>query len=340
MTRNEPPRTSHARQWLSQASTSLLLKVGLLLLGTAAIVFVLAWFLFGDGLSLISGLERPVSAADPVAYLAQPGPVEIEVDGVKLDVVHRPDPPAMIEIDGFQFEVANRYLTANEMWQSRELPANQVFWLERSIVNYVFRVPGSRSYREILETAGAANGTIRLTTDQGNELAFTISEAGELSQSARTRTLQQTRPVITLLWLAENGEGVSYFVSGEYAPSNQALQAAGFDDQSAMDRAAGAPAVDLAVRLAGIDLQADGLQLLVRGTVTNRSPGARIIEPTDIHLATDDLVSQILSVDPPLPWQLAPNNSQMAFAVTFQRPPDANAVLTIGPQQYALSFSE
>lgn len=337
MTQHNTPQTNTIRQWLSQASRPLLIKMGLLFFGTIGAVFFLAWLIFGDGLAFTPTLEQPVSAADSVNFLSQPGLVNMQVDGLDLGVVQQLNPPKSIELNGFQLDVSNQYLSDETLLQPMELSANQIGWLENSIVNYIFRLPGSRSYRDLLEKAVAANSVVTLTTAQGNQLAFTVTNADARFVTAQDSSLQQKRPSITLLWTSED-EQSSYVVSGVYAPSPLDLQAVGFSGETAVDTPT--TATTLAVHLDTADLQTNGLQLLVRGTLTNRGTEARIIEAKDINLAANGLVSQIISTDPPLPWQVPPNNSQMIFTVTFQRPPESEAVLSIDSQRFALSFTE
>ena len=66
-------------------------------------------------------------------------------------------------------------------------------------------MPGSRSYRDMLENAVAANGIIKLTTTQGNQLEFKVVEGDQRSSN---QLLLQNRPAITILWLGEGDDGL------------------------------------------------------------------------------------------------------------------------------------
>lgn len=337
MNDHRPPRTNDARQWLAQAGFGLLLKLGLLLLGMLAAVFFLAWLAFGGGVAPRLETGAPVSAADASGALVQPGLVAMQVDGVTVGTVQRLDAPQALTIDGFQLDVAGQYLTAAALWQAGDVPANQASWLQHTIVNYVFRLPGSRAYRDMLETAAAAGGTVTLETAQGRQLTFALAPGSGQAPAAQAQAVQQNRPAITLIWVDAADAGATYALSGAYVPGEPPAGDVG-SGQAADAADAGSAAPPLLVRLDAADLQEAGRQLLVRGTLTNRGLAPQQLDAADLQLAAGGLVGQILSVDPPLPWQVPPNNSQVAFAVTFQRLPQAEATLTIGPQDFALTF--
>lgn len=331
MSQNQPPETRSGGQ---TSQTSSFVKMALLFLITIGATFFITRFFFGNGSLLPAG---DTLSSNSLSSLAQPGLIEIEVDGVNLGTIHRLDPPQSVEIDGFQFAVSGQYLNDNVLWQSMEMPANQVGWLENSIINYIFRVPGSRSYREVLENAASTNSVVHLTTTQGNQLAFQLTDLTAQPLAATDPALQQTRPAITLLWLGEAGNEGSFLVSGNYIAAPPAAPALAVESSDSLPSDVGN---QLAVHLQTADLQTNGLQLVLQGTITNRSAETQLVEAQELTLATNGLVSQILAVDPPLPWQVPPNNSQIFFTITFQRPPDANAHLVIGPQHYALTFAE
>lgn len=335
----QPPQTDSIGQWLSQASYGLLLKLGLLLLAIAAAVFFLAWLIFGDGIAFGPSLEHglPVSAANAVNPLAQPGLVDIEVNGLPLSVAPRLDPPRLLEIDGFQLTVVPQPLGETQFWGGAELAANQVGWLENSIVNYIFHLPTGRAYRDMLAAASQSGETIKLTTVQDRQFQFVVSRGAEQPTAVSQQQIHQNSPAVTLVWL--DGDD-SYILTGDYLPTLEDLATTGLDQsftltsQETWDNVA-----YLSVRLDSADIQADGMQLLVRGAIVNSSLEEGVIGQPEITLTGDGLISQILSVNPPLPWRVPPGNSQIAFAITFQRPPDAEYVLTIGPQAFALTFN-
>ena len=338
MNQQQPPQANNIGPWLAQASPSLLLKLGLLLLGVAAAVFFLAWLIFGEGIAFEPSLEHglPVSAANVVNPLAQPGLVEIEVNGLPLGVAPRLDPPRLLEIDGFQLTVAPQPLGETQFWSGAELAANQIGWLENSIVNYTFRLPAGRAYRDMLAVASQSGEPLTLTTVQGRQFQFVVSRGAEQPTAVSQQRLHQNSPAVTLLWL---DGGDSYILTGDYLPTPDDLAATGVDQaltltgQETWDNAA-----YLSVRLDSADIQADGMQLLVRGAIVNSGLEEGVIGQPEITLTGDGLVSQILSVNPPLPWRAPPGNSQIAFAITFQRPPGAESILTIGTQAFRLSF--
>lgn len=99
------------------------------------------------------------------------------------------------------------------------------------------------------------------------------------------------------------------------------------------------PAANLNVKLDGVDIQSDGLQLLVRGSITNSGVQEGVVAASEIMMISDELRSQIISVDPPLPWHIPPGNSQMVFTAVFQRSLSSEASLTIGAQEFVLQFT-
>lgn len=198
-----PEQAETLRDWLVQASPSLLMKLILSVGITLGLLIFLAWLTFGEGLATFSDLPLepgvPVSAADELGLVAQPGLVEMQVDGVDFGTVHRLDPPVALEINGFRLDVANAYLSEETLWSDVALSANQVGWLENSMINYVFRLPANRGYRDILETAVQEKGLINLVTTQGNRFDFTIVEGTAQAITANPQRIQQKRPTITFL---------------------------------------------------------------------------------------------------------------------------------------------
>lgn len=336
-----PEQAETLRDWLVQASPSLLMKLIMTAGITLGLLGFLAWLTFGEGLATFSDLPLepgvPVSAAGELGLVAQPGLVEMQVDGVDFGTVHRLDPPVALEINGFRLDVANTYLSEETLWSDVALSANQVGWLENSMINYVFRLPANRGYRDILETAVQEKGFINLVTTQGNQFDFTIVEGTTQAVTATPQQIQQKRPAITLLWLNADESG-AYILSGEYIPSIHLLEASGLGgSKPAPDSEL--PAANLNVKLDGVDIQSDGLQLLVRGSVTNSGIQEGVVAAQEIMMLSDELRSQIISVDPPLPWHIPAGNNQMVFTAVFQRPLSSEASLTIGAQEFVLQFT-
>ena len=338
----QPQQAETLRDWLAQANPSLLLKLILTAGAALALLIVLAWLTFGGGLASFSAIPlepgQPVSAADEFGLAARPGLVAMQVDGVDLGSVHRLDPPAALEIDGFRLTVAQEYLNEESLLAELDLGANQVAWLENSVINYVFCLPANRGYRDILATAVSNQSLITLTTAQGNQFDFTIEAGAQETTAALAAYTRQKQPAITLLW--QNGDGTeAYVLKGSYIPSIHLLDASGLGGAQ-VEPAQTLPEADLHVQLDGVDIQTDGLQLLVRGSVTNSVVQAGTVAAADIALLGDALRSQIVSVDPPLPWQVPAGNGVVAFTAVFQRPLSSHATLTIHAQDFALEFTD
>ena len=96
----------------------------------------------------------------------------------------------------------------------------------------------------------------------------------------------------------------------------------------------------LSIQMQTMQTQAEGLQLVTQGTLTNKGSEPMVLTAEDIELVADGLMSQILQIDPPLPWQVPGNNNQMLFTITFQRPPAENAQLQIKDQSGAAKQSK
>lgn len=342
---NKSVQAETFRQWLAQANPALLMKLFLSIMAALGILFFLAWLRFGDGLALFANLplepSMPVSAADEFGLVAQPGLVNMQVDGVDLGTVHRLDLPTSLEVNGFRLTVAPEQLNQESVWTPVALGANQVGWLENSLINYTFRLPANRGYRDILETAAQEKGLMTLVTAQGNRFDFSIENGTAQAALPNPQLLQQKRPSITLLWLDNYGSNAGYVLTGSYIPSIHLLEAPGIGGlAAAAANDAQLPAVNLSVRVDGIDIQTDGLQMLVRGSVTNSGIEEGVLEAKDIVLVSGELRSQIISIDPPLPWRIPPNNSQMIFTAVFQRPLHSEGSLTIGSQEFVLQFTQ
>jgi hypothetical protein len=165
-----------------------------------------------------------------------------------------------------------------------------------------------------------------LTTAQGRQFEFVVDQGVAQQTAVSQRRIQQTSPAITLLWF--DGDQ-SYMLTGDYVPRPQELERITLPerllliDENTDD-------VYLSVRLDSVDSQEEGSQLLIRGTITEN----------EINLTGEGLVSRMLSVNPPLPWRIPSGNSQIAFAVTFQRPPVDEAALTIGQHGFRLLFDQ
>jgi hypothetical protein len=338
MTQHKPLQTNEIGSWLSQASTILLFKLGVILLGITAVIFVIAWFIFSDRPPFEPSLEHglPVSAADGGGPLAQPGLVAITVNGIEWDAAQPLDPPRTVDVGGFVLNVLPPYLPEQQFWGAAELPPNQAGWLENSIINYVFRLPAGRAYQEMLATAAAEKAPVILTTAQGRQFEFVVDQGVAQQTAVSQRRIQQTSPAITVLWF--DGDQ-SYMLTGDYVPRPQELERITLPerllliDENTDD-------VYLSVRLDSVDSQEEGLQLLIRGTITNSGLDIGTITENEINLAGEGLVSRMLSVNPPLPWRIPSGNSQIAFAVTFQRPPVDEAALTIGQHGFRLLFDQ
>lgn len=336
----QKPHTDNVGHLVSQASYTLLLKLGVILLGITAVIFVIAWFVFSDRPSFEPSLEHglPVSAADGSGPLAQPGLVAITVNGIEWDAAQPLDPPQTIEIDGFRFTISPPYFSEEQFWGAETLSANHAGWLENSIINYVFRLPASKAYQELLVAAANGQNNIILTTSQGKRFEYSLNQGIEQPTAVSQRRITQTSPAVTLLWL--DGEQ-SYMLTGDYLPQPQELEMLNLPHWlSLTDETAAADSDHLSVRLESVDIQADGMQLLVRGTITNSGLNVGSIGESEIHLTGDGMVSRILSVNPAFPWRIPAGNSQIAFAVTLQRPPVDEGQLIIGPQGFSLLFNE
>ena len=340
MNEQKPVQSESFLHWLAQAPARMLFKLMLFFVGIFGTVVFITWLLFSGGLEQLTAVSRQashaVSASQEFSVAAQPGLVEMQVDGVNHGTIHRLDPPVAVEVGGFTLSVASTYLNQTTMWNSLELPANQVGWLENSVVNYVFRVPHNRGYQEMLAQAGTEQGHIRLITARGNIFEFALDSREQRSTVNREQLLQQKRPSITLVWLDEAGQN-SEVLMGSYAPDSTAVSAS-IAPATLADSVKTGPA-QLNVQLDGVDIESNGHQLIVRGSVVNSGLQEGIIDQADFTLASGELRSQLLSIEPPLPWRVSANNSQMVFTAVFQKPPEAEAILTIDDQSFALSVS-
>ena len=340
-TPQQPKQAETLRDWLAQANPSLQMKLILTAGVTLGLLILLAWLTFGGGLASFADIPlepgQPVSAADEFGMAARPGLVAMQVDGVDFGSVHQLDPPVALTIDGFRLTVAQEYLNEETLLTELALGANQVAWLENSVINYVFRLPVNRGYRDILETAVTNQSLITLTTVKGNQFDFTIEAGARETAAALNARIQQKQPAITLLW--QNSEGTeAYVLRGSYIPSIHLLDASGLGGVR-VEPAQTLPEADLRVQLDGVDIQSDGLQLLVRGSVTNSGVQEGSVSAADILILGDDLHSQIVSADPPFPWRVPAGNGMVAFTAVFQRPLSKEASLTIGNQEFALQFT-
>jgi hypothetical protein len=338
MTPQQPHQTNNMRQWLSQAGPTLVLKLILLFIGVVIIATLFSAVLLGENLYFWPSLtlEQPVSADEETELLTQPGFVELVIDDLNLGIVQQFNPPQSLEIAGFQLPVSNRYLTDSNLWLPGDENSNQLGWLENSIINYVFRLPANRGYQDIVSEASVNQETVTLLTADGKQYVFQLNPAD--APAIPNQPISQAGPAITFIWL--DSDDNYHAVSGKYQPLAVPLSQVDYRPQTHGVDFAMSGLGDLSVRLDIVELHPNGLQLETRGVITNRGPDPQIISAQEIELESNGLVSQIIAAEPPLPWQIPANNSQMIFSLILQKPPGDFSYFTIGKQRYQINLVE
>jgi hypothetical protein len=85
------------------------------------------------------------------------------------------------------------------------------------------------------------------------------------------------------------------------------------------------------------DVSPDLTSLNLGGQVTNLGTQPLVITESDVQLRSEDgTVYLMLSVNPPLPWTVAPGQT-VQFFVTYQRPPSGNAIFRVLNQEFLIS---
>jgi len=309
------------------------------MMGVMGAILIVSRFIQVPGsLNFFSFMENnPAFASPQINSMLQPGLIEIQVDGIDMGNVHLLDPPHSIEIDGFELIVGPQYLNKDEIWTANS-SSNETFWLENSIINYVFRLPNGRGYHDLLEEAVASKSIIQLNTIQGNQLNFTLNQGKQQKSLIAKRYIQQIEPSITFIWVDGEDNEASYIVSGVYTPVVQDMEAYDLgtlrvqSDDNLTDSGS-----YLTVSLDGVENQENMIQILVRGMILNHGGNEYILEERDIDLSSLGLESQIISIDPPLPWHIPADNNQIPFTIIFQRPFESEAILTIGEDTFQLN---
>jgi hypothetical protein len=93
------------------------------------------------------------------------------------------------------------------------------------------------------------------------------------------------------------------------------------------------------VELTKAELSGDRTLLSVWGMVTNNSEEAIDIVADQVSLTSGDDEAAIRAADPALPWSVAPG-SVLSFRVTFQRPNNSSATLTVLNQPFEITGFE
>ncbi|MEM8858321.1 MAG: hypothetical protein AAGD96_08375 [Chloroflexota bacterium] len=331
----QPEQTDNLRVWLAQANPKLIMKLFMLFCVFGAVVTALIWLIFNTNIQFRStlGFDQPVQANGQQPLLEQPSIIGLSLDNTDVSLAQSFNPPQTVEFGGYQLAISNQYLDAANLWKPIELNNTQIGWLENSVIHYIFRLPANRGFKDVLANLATKQESVTVHTAAGDQLTFKLNGVVDQIES---QTITQAKPAITLIWLGENGEQLA--VSGNYQPSAELLSKIDYRPEHLATSNTASQQSSVSVRLDAIDLLDNSVYLQTRGIITNRGADTLTISANDVSLQANGLVSQIVTADPPFPWTIPPNNSQIAFSLTLQRPPEAKAQLSIQNQLFELNF--
>lgn len=335
MSQQNSQTTNSFSQWLSLATPILLVKTAVFLLTIIATTLFLArLFLTRANTTLIVEPEPSSPIEETAMPLLQTGLVELQIDGQSQSQIYQIDPPQRLKISNIEVPVSPHSLGSENFLMPFTASTQEAVWLKNTVINYAFRLPDGRGYRDILQQVVTANGKINLTTMQGEEILFTVRNSELRPTGDIAKLLLQTQPAITLIWIDENNPEVSYVVSGSYLPPEQTQVPQG--DAGEPPAEAVAPVVPLVIKLNTAELK-DERQLWVQGTFKNSGVTDRVIEEKDIALTSGETLYPIVDITPALPWPILPGNDEQTFTITFARPEADQAVLKIELSQFELN---
>jgi hypothetical protein len=334
MTQQNSPTTNSFSQWLSLATPILLVKTAVFILTIIAITLFLArLFLTRANITQIVEPEASSPLEETAMPWLQTSLVELQIGGQSTSEIYQIDPPQRLKISNIEVPVSPHSLGKDHFLMPVITSTQEAVWLENTVINYAFRLPSGRGYRDILQNVVAASGEISMTTSQGKQILFTV-RSGALQPAADIpKFLQQTHPAITFIWIDEDNPEISYIVSGNYSPPDQTQFPQ--TDTEAPPAEGVEEIAPLVIQLNTAELKGEA-QLWVQGTIKNSGVTDRLVEEGDIRLTSGEMPHLIAEIDPPLPWIILPGNNEQPFTITFERPDAKDAVLTIEMKQFEL----